>query len=782
MLHKFVKDRRLARWLTRLGFVAVVLLLLGTCGISFLLLGSRAQLDGARKLQGLSASVTVERDKLGVPRIRATNRVDATRALGFIHAQERFFQMDLSRRAGGGELAELFGPAALRHDLAARVHRPRTRARQALAAASHEDRALILAYAQGVNTGLKALWTRPPEYLLLNRKPRPWAAEDVFLVAYAMFDDLHDTTGLHDYKNEVFREAFPPKAVKFFTTPDASWSAALDDSRPTPAEIPSAEEVDFSHDAPADGKPSDAEKPARGSNSWAVDGARSTTGSAIVANDMHLSLRVPNTWYRARLTYTSTGLHDVDVTGVTLPGTPVVVSGSNGHIAWANTASHLDVADLIELRLTANGKGHETGNGTCELASHIETIKVRGETNRTLRMTESIWGPVVKHGDRMFALVCVRNLPDGLNMGLVSLETAADLEAAMHFAKACGTPLNNIVIGDTEGAIGYTLLGRIPRRSGFDGSLPVSWSDGAHPWSGWLGPAEYPEWTRPPNGVIWTANNRILGSKDYLALSPTGQDNGARAQQIRDALLFTNRFSESDLWSIYHDDRALFMKRWHHLLLETLDAQRGDTDTQLPALRTALEGWQSRASVESPGFGIVRVFRAEVLNLLFEPVNRRLAKLDQGISIRNEEAGWRMLEERPRHLLNPRFGSYDDLLAEAIRRINFTGTAWGVQNRTAIRHPLSRAVPQLARWLDMPDRPMSGAPFMPKVHEPGFGVSQRMIVSPGHETNGLFNMPGGQSGHFLSPFYRAEFEAWWKAEPTPFLPGPVKYTLTLLPM
>jgi penicillin amidase len=158
--------------------------------------------------------------------------------------------------------------------------------------------------------------------------------------------------------------------------------------------------------------------------------------------------------------------------------------------------------------------------------------------------------------------------------------------------------------------------------------------------------------------------------------------------------------------------------------------------------------------------------------------------------ISNEEAAWAMLTARPAHLLNPKFGTYDRLLEEAANRlfaelknrgIALTNATWGARNHLGIQHPLSRAVRRLGRWLDIPDVAVSGDSHMPKVHAPGFGVSERMIVSPGHEENGLFNMPCGQSGHFLSPFYRSEMDAWINIAPEPFLPGTTEHWLSLTP-
>ena len=190
----------------------------------------------------------------------------------------------------------------------------------------------------------------------------------------------------------------------------------------------------------------------------------------------------------------------------------------------------------------------------------------------------------------------------------------------------------------------------------------------------------------------------------------------------------------------------------------------------------------------------MRGFHSYAVNLLFQPVNQRLSQYDKAMRFSNEDAAWALLLARPPHLLNPAFSTYDELLEKAVdllladlkgRGIPLSQATWGSRNHLEIRHPLSQAVPQLSqwlgRWLDMPDAQVSGDSQMPKVHAEGFGVSERMIVSPGHEENGLYNMPCGQSGHFLSPFYRSEMGPWLRVEPEPLLPGLKAHELELRP-
>jgi penicillin amidase len=801
----------------------VLLILIATIAIWWSLRASLAQLDGHVTVPGLQANVRILRDNLGVPTIYATNRLDAARALGFLHAQERFFQMDLSRRAGAGELSELVGPVALERDRRARVHRPRTRARQALERASPGEVALIRAYAEGVNAGLEALGAQPPEYLLLRARPARWQVEDSHMVSCAMFMALHDVEGWDDYHESLLRAALPPPALAFFDAPDTSWSAALDGSTPAAPAIPAPDVFSFTnrspqvsavmggraspraliHDAPEaclgsrGGSPSqndDSHEGEIGSNNWAVDGHRSGTGAAIVANDMHLDLMVPNTWYRARLIYNDPELGLQDVVGVTLPGTPAVIAGSNRHLAWALTASCLDTTDLVSLELDpANPRRYRAPAGWLEFQEFTETIRVRGATNQPLTVTETIWGPVVTRGKTNYALACTVHDPEVFNLRYIDLERARDTDAALRLTGLVGAAVLNFIAGDRAGNIGYSILGRLPNRVGFDGSAPTSWADGTRRWQGWVPPADYPRVLNPTNGILWTANNRTLGSPEYNRLHVCSEDNGARARQIRDDLLALDKPTEQTLWSIYRDDRALYLDRWQKLMLAVL-AKGAPGKPGWQEAKDLVAAWGAKAAVDSQGYRLVRGFHAYAVNLLFEPVNQRLWRYDKAMRFANEEAAWTLLSARPQHLLNPAFTSYDELLAKAVdllladlksRGVPLAQATWGSRNHLGIRHPLSRAVPQLSRWLgkwlDMPDAQVSGDSHMPKVHGEGFGVSERMVVSPGHEENGLYNMPGGQSGHFLSPFYRSEIWPWLRVEPKPFLPGPKAHELELRP-
>jgi penicillin amidase len=297
--------------------------------------------------------------------------------------------------------------------------------------------------------------------------------------------------------------------------------------------------------------------------------------------------------------------------------------------------------------------------------------------------------------------------------------------------------------------------------------------------------------------MIWTANARVVGGEMLEIIGDGGYDLGARARQIRDDLRALDKATEADMLLVQLDDRAAFLERWRGLLLEVLDEDAVSGHPMRAELRDLVEGtWTGRADVDSTGFRLVRAFRSftfeHVYGWLTAPCETADERFDLNRLPQEEGPLWRLVTERPLHLLDPDFESWREwLLAIVDMTIEYFETeiggelaelTWGSRNTLSMRHPLSRAVPALSKWLDMPRSQLPGDGNMPRVQSPGFGSSERMAVSPGREDEGYFHMPGGQSGHPLSPYFRAGHEAWENGEQTPLLPGPSEYQLVLVPV
>ncbi len=775
------------RWIRRLLWLVVGLVVIVAGGATWLLRGSLPVLAGEQSLAGLSAPVQIERDELGVVTLQAANEVDAARALGYVHAQERYFEMDLMRRSAAGELAALFGPQALPLDRQARMHRLRARVREHLSASVGNHQAALEAYRDGVNAGLADLHVRPWPYLLLRQAPEPWQVEDSVLAGLAMYADLQDGRNQDELARARLRAVMPTPLMALLDHDGSRWDAPLSGEARGDAVLPDAATLDLRQllaGTPTAGVRRD-DPDVVGSNNYAVAGALTADGRAILADDMHLGLRAPNIWFRARLRYPDAAAPAgrVDVAGFTLPGLPAVIVGSNGHIAWGFTNAYIDTADFA--RIAADDPS---------LRRHRETLQVAGGGPEVLEVRESAWGPVL-HEEADGSLLALRwtaQLPGAVSMDFAGMAKAADLDAAQAVADGAGVPAQNLMLADRHGRIGWRIIGPRPDRG--PGCAPAAIADPAAcaPWP--LRRDAAPALVDPPEYRLWTANNRLVDGETLQQLGNGGYDLGARAAQIRDGLRTRERFTEADLLAIQLDDRALFLQRWWKLLRQTVERSE---DPALERLEAATRHWDGHASVDSVSYRVARGFRGLTLDTIEAALLApgRAALGDDFIAPRLsqlEGVVWPMIEQRPLHLLPPPFTSWDELLADSARRLeadlgkqgaDLSQRTWGERNTTAICHPVSRALPRFTqRWLCAPARALPGDSNMPRVQGPAFGASQRMVVSPGHEADGIVHMPGGQSGHPLSPFWTAGHRDWEEGRPSPFLPGPARYTLVLAPV
>jgi penicillin G amidase len=813
------------RWVARIALLLAVLLLAVALAAWWLLRGSLPRLDGDAGLPNLSAPVTIERDPLGVVTIDAANRVDAMRALGYVHAQERYFEMDLMRRTAAGELAALFGPRALAHDRAKRVHRMRARVTAGLDDILGDQRTEVVAYVAGVNAGLEALNKRPWPYLLLRAKPEPWQLADSPLVGLAMYFDLQDQHNARELGLWRVRPHLPPALYALVTHDGSSWDAPLQGGARGDAVLPGPETLDLRRLPAPEARSSTPPEPPmpRGSNNFAVAGALTDDGLAIVADDMHLGLRAPNIWFRVRLRYPDPRAPGgrVDVNGFSLPGLPGVVVGSNGHVAWGFTNSYGDWADW---RL-------EPGCATqcAEARTLTERIEVAGAEPVELEVRETVWGPLLHETDDgdALALRWAAHLPGALDFGLMDFAHAGSLDALFALAGHAAIPAQNLVAGDRTGRIGWQLLGPVPdRRGGCNrnnlvendrvdppASLPGPESaddtrrpaHSCRPWS--LANGNNPTILDPPGHRLWTANSRVVDGEALESIGDGGYVLGVRARVIRDRLAARERFDEADLLSIQLDDRSLFLERWWWLLREQATAAGSPA---LRALADADPDWPARAAGDRASYRIVRAWRlavhARIAGGLLAPARAALGEDVPMPSLPQlEGVAWPLVTQRPPHLLPLAFAcatrapgepdcrdddGWHALFEDAAREVRdelaargpLPERSWAERNTAALCHPLANAVLLIGRRvLCMPREPLAGDTLTPRAQSPSGGASQRMVVSPGREDRGIAHMPGGQSGHPLSRFWGAGHDDWVHGRPTPFLPGEAQHRLQLLP-
>ena len=777
--------RRIGLGVAALIALAVLIVLAALAAFAIRLERSIPRLDGAIRAPGLSAPVAIQRDADGVPTITGRTRADVAYATGYLHAQERFFQMDELRRAAAGELGELFGSAALDMDRATRLHLFRDRARYLVAHMAPPERAVLDSYVAGVNRGLRDLRAPPFEYAVLRQSPRPWAPEDTLLVVYAMYFDLQgDKPRIELYRAEAAARVGPAMADLLYPI-GGELDSPLDGSRAPMPVLPAALKT-----LPG-GKPAGPgyERVVKGSNNWAIGGRLTATGAAMVANDMHLGTAIPNTWYRARLVVPSEGL---DIVGVTLPGVFSMVVGSNRHIAWGFTDAYVDTHDAVIVEPVPDRPGwYRTPAGPRRITVRPEKICAGACSDLMVRGT--IWGPIVGRlpDGREIADRWIAHDANAIRLApMLALEKARSVAEAVPIAHALALPDENIVIGDSAGHIAWTIAGQVPRRFGWDGRDAASWADGSKGWAGYLRPDEVPTIVDPADARVWTANARVVGGAALSKLGDGGYDDGSRAEEIGRRLHARDRFAERDMMAIQLDTTALRMRFWQDLMLERLGRKK---EPRFAAMAAAVRGWNGRAEADSVAYRLIRAFRLAVLARAYAAyVGPSDDLAPRGYNLSSAEQALRMLlRARAPALVPPGYANWDAFLDADLYDVakgvetdaggKLDRFTWGAWLHADIHHPLAQAVPFLGWLTDPKDQPMPGDGGVVRAQYRGAGASERLVVSPGHEAQALFHMPGGQSGAPWAPYYLAGHRDWIEGRPAPLLPGKAKWTLTLTP-
>ncbi|HET9362531.1 MAG TPA: penicillin acylase family protein, partial [Vicinamibacterales bacterium] len=705
---KILSMRRVLRALVALGVVLVVAALALGLWARGRLRASLPLLAGTLRVEGLSAQVTVTRDALGIPTIAGASREDVALATGFLHAQDRFFQMDLARRRAAGELSALLGGRAFEADLQVRVHRFRAEAERALEKMDARWRVILDAYTAGVNSGLAQLGAPPFEYLLLRQKPAPWRTEDSLLVVLSMFITLQDPDGAYEATLATMHDVLPEAMAYFLAPIGTEWDSPVVGEAFSVPPIPGPDVYDLRARMWGERRYRIRPGPERGrvpipdlgqirlpwglgvgesgvgelgvargeavlgSNNWAVAGRLTTGGGALLANDMHLQVRVPNTWYRAVLEWPDPADPSSPhrLIGITLPGIPSLVVGSNTYVAWGFTNSQGDWSDLVLLDVDPSDENrYRTPDGWRTFDRYDEAIEIPGRPPYRVPVRWTIWGPVMEpdHNGRARALRWVAHDAERLAVSAAGLESARSIEEAFAAVNGLGAPGQNFVVADRSGGIGWTIYGAMARRVGVDGRVPASWADGSRGWSGWLPPAEYPRILNPASGRIWTANARVVDGEMLARIGDGNYEIGSRARIIRERLEAQDHFSPRDFLNIQLDTSAEFLARWRDLILGTLtDAAVRNNDARARFREIVERDWDGHASPGSGGYRLTRMFREEASNAVIAFVVVECVAADPQFDYRTvrrrEGPIWKLVSEKPMHLLDPKYPDWDAFL------------------------------------------------------------------------------------------------------------------------
>jgi penicillin amidase len=781
------------RFLKRLSLFVLIVLLLAIVGggvwLRWLARASLPVLDGAILVPGLSARVEVLRDARGVPHIRAQSIADAVFAQGYVTAQDRLWQMDLSRRNAEGELSEIFGDRTLRLDIESRTLGLPQVAGSALAELTPDERRLLGSYTHGVNAFIESHRDRlPVEFLLLRYQPQPWREIDSVGVALNLATSLSQT-----WETDLMREHIAVKLGKDLSSdvfPDHSPLdvpvAEVQPSAPFGARTKSGDMFFNGFDSGdcrlsivncrlTQSKIGNQESPTAGvgSNNWVVNGSHTKSGKPLLANDPHLAHSIPSVWYMIHLK--APGL---DVTGVSLPGLPFVLLGHNQHIAWGMTNTGPDVQDLYIEKFDSRDPRKYLHNGQWEDADlRDESIKVRGRGDYHFTFKVTRHGPVISHdGNRDLALQWTLLIPHAVRLPFFHINQASNWQDFTAALRDFNVPMQNCVYADAEGNIGYYAAGLVPIRKQGNGAVPVPGSTDDYDWTGFIPFDDLPHSFNPPSGMIATANGRIVPD-NYPYFITARWEAPFRTARIFQLLREGGSFTSSDMLRIQTDILSL-EDEW---LAKQLLAAAGKQLPSSPAAQFALQvlqGWDGEARTDSTATLVLEVTRRALLTRILK------SKLGDDLS------GYRwplstmflqnVLDENLTRWLPPGDSDFNMTLMKSlddgIRQIpalvhsqNHAAWRWGDTIPLTFHHPLSGGLPFLRRWLDVGPFPQAGTGTTVKQTTSRVGPSMRMVVDFSDLDQSVQNITLGESGQVFSPYYRDQFSAWYGGQSFPML-------------
>jgi penicillin amidase len=587
-----------------------------------------AQQSNVIEVEAVHAAVEIERDRYGVPHVRAKNERDAHFGLGFAHAQDRLWQMEFQRRLGSGRLAEILGAKLLPTDRLFRTLGLRRTSEAAWARLGAEERRPFEAYVAGVNAYLARLGggQLPPEFRILGFEPEPWQPEDVLVWGKVVAWGVGGNWDKELLRARLTAKLGPERVAQLMPAytadgptilPPAQRTAeaggAVADSNPQtsapdldPATVDGllelSRQVKELTGLGADGF---------GSNNWVLSGARTTTGRPLLAGDPHLSAQTPAIWYLARV---SGG--PLDVTGATIPGSPGVFIGHNGHISWAPTTINVDSQDIYVERV--NERGEAEYMGAWEPMTVVpETIKVKDAPEVNLKVRITRHGPlisdVINPAGQPLALRWTASDPvDAGTLAALGYDRAKNFKQFVEASRAHRPADQNYVYADRKGHIGYIAAATIPLRpAGDDGRLPVPGWTGQHEWSGYAPFEELPRAYDPPQGFIASANNRVAGD-DYPHLIGTNFAAPYRAARVVEMIESKRRHSADDMARMQADVLALHARAVLPFMLATDSAdERGRLAVEM------LRGWDMRVEGASAAAAVFESWYLKLGERLF---------------------------------------------------------------------------------------------------------------------------------------------------------------------
>ncbi|MEJ2007654.1 MAG: penicillin acylase family protein [Acidobacteriota bacterium] len=758
------------------------------------------QLDGTLRLQGLQSKVEVLRDARGVPNLRASSLEDLMFAQGYVTAQDRLWQMDLSRRIAQGRLSEVFGSRTLHSDIQNRTLGLEQAAERGVKELTPDERKLLGDYARGVNAFMATHRNRLPiEFLLLHYRPKPWREADSLCLALNMAK-LLNTTWPDDLMRErirlklgsaqLFTDLFPAHspldhpvaqlgpvssapAEPSATPPDGPEVPQLRLLKPPgPSKSPLVDNLEGLYPLLAS-----LESPSSytgvGSNNWVVSGDHTRSGKPLLANDPHLPYGVPSVWYMVHLQAPG-----IDVSGVSLPGLPLVIIGHNRHIAWGVTNTGPDVQDLYDETFNPRNPREYLYDGQWVMDSQrSERIKIRGKLDYVFTVRSTRHGPIISDSDnRNLALAWTALLPNALHFPFLKIDEASNWKEFTDALRDFAGPMQNFVYGDTQGNIGFYAAGWVPIRKLGNGSIPVPGSSDDYGWLGIVPFQHLPHAYNPASGIIATANGRIV-PQDYPYFITAMWGAPYRTARIYQLLSAGKSLTVADMQKIQMDIHPLD-DEW---LQKRLIAAAKEYPPKGPNVRYALaklQAWDGLARADSAATLVCEVTKKALLRRILEPVlGKDLDGYHWGMStvfLQN------VIDDNLQQWLPPGDHNFNQTLMEslkdAVQQIpKLVGThdrsawKWGDTMSVTFRHPLGGASRLMGWLLNVGPFPQSGTSSTIKRATPAVGPSMRMVVDLNDLDHSVQNITLGESGQVFSPYYKDQFEAWYHGRSFPML-------------
>lgn len=720
---------------------------------------SVARVEGELTSPALSAEVKIIRDRWGIPHIFAANEKDLFFASGFVQAQDRMWQMDLLRRAGSGRLSEIFGTKTLDTDKLMRTLGLKEAVRKDFEKLTPALKDLIQSYCDGVNAWMNSRkWNWPPEFLALRYRPEPWTVQDSFVAKVILAVALSEEYQAEIMRAKLVNKLGAEKALQILEE-GVGMPPALEIS-----ELFSMKSPDFPQDV--------------GSNNWVISGSRSQSGKPLLANDPHLQISLPPVWYEIHMSCPT-----LNVTGVTMPGVPLVIIGHNDSIAWGVTYSYADVQDVYIERINDSRDMYLNEEGWKPLVKKEERIFVKGR--KTPELLDVLWterGPVISpHIVKSRLPLSLRwTLYEGGNTfdALYQLDKANNWEEFCLALRNFDAPSQNFVYADIQGNIGYYLAGKIPVRPKLVALFPFPGWQKEGRWSGFLEENEKPNVLNPPDGLIVTANNKIVPD-NYPFYISCDWFSPFRANRIKELLLSREKHTVDTFKAIQNDIHS----NAAGLFLSYMKDVQGAGGKAKEAL-DLLKNWDAEMNAQ-PAAALYEVFVKTFNEEVFQDELGNDYKDFDALFGRKPAGIFRILSDRESPWFDkkntPAVEDRDAVIKSSLESAygwleeNYGPPRkwdWPKMHAIEFQHSLGQ-VPVL-KFFNKGKHPVSGEIFTVKAtfsqgYETKVGPSYRQIIDLSDLNRSISVISSGQNGHFLGRHYGDQIPLWLEGRYHPML-------------